>query len=779
MLVTSLAQQDKGFPWSPNPCPSITTSPPPQHVAAVTHGHGGMRRGTHMSSTHAGASSAQAPQGGTLADWILQEYEAAWQYWHGATDATGSTPADIAEAAAWTARRSSVSNASVGRVVAAGDAAGGGGGGGAAVAGGAAGGVGSPQQGGAAGGAAAAGGGGGAGGQAGAAAAAAGGAGAAQLSPHGFLASLAASPTATDPTVCAFGSEFGPLLTAHTSRDTSGRDSPLLGTFAQDLVAGPSGAGTAAGSSHSPSQGRGSGHSSWPESGGDLLGAPSSSGGLEGAGPFQEGIGGMAGAVRLSHMRRRSSEGGQGGGLTFQVGPPGLGLGRGSMGPRAGGGGAADAGAVTPVPWGMPLSHRSPGGAEAAGVGGLAQGSHARAGAAAPHDVGSWVEALVAAAETAVPEALRQAGSNRSAGSAGDAAQAHLMGRGSLTVETGHGSDGLAEGSLAGSAAGGGARAGGRPRRISSSDDLALALGLAGASFRGSRAASAAAAAAKAGLGDGVAAGPGARQQGSSPGLPLEEASPGGVVAHTKAAAGADSAAAAGSLHARGSSTGPSALAGLRGSTGAGSTGGTGGSTAAQPGSTFLLALPSSWQSPALLARSVVARFPSRRAEAKYLQWLAAKAGPSVARLPLALLGASCLALAHEVAALAGPGAGAGTAAAAASLDVHAMGSSHTGAGSGGSVTAPVSHHHAWLVAGSHAALAAPWLMLVLAQQVLSVAQQGVLQAEAVWVGVLVSRGPWVVEGPGPFVWVGRWAGLDWMRGTCLCTWGVGSVACS
>eukprot|EP00983_Pelagomonas_calceolata_P051676 1142516-Pelagomonas_calceolata.AAC.2 len=32
----------------------------------------------------------------------LQEYEAAWQYWHGAADVTGSTPADIAEAYAFT-----------------------------------------------------------------------------------------------------------------------------------------------------------------------------------------------------------------------------------------------------------------------------------------------------------------------------------------------------------------------------------------------------------------------------------------------------------------------------------------------------------------------------------------------------------------------------------------------------------------------------------------------------------------------------------------------------
>jgi hypothetical protein len=31
-----------------------------------------------------------------------QEYEAAWKYWHGAADATGSTPADIAEAYAFT-----------------------------------------------------------------------------------------------------------------------------------------------------------------------------------------------------------------------------------------------------------------------------------------------------------------------------------------------------------------------------------------------------------------------------------------------------------------------------------------------------------------------------------------------------------------------------------------------------------------------------------------------------------------------------------------------------
>ncbi|KAJ9521593.1 hypothetical protein QJQ45_008943 [Haematococcus lacustris] len=37
----------------------------------------------------------------TLADWILQEYEAAWQFWHGAADVTGSTPADVAEAHAW------------------------------------------------------------------------------------------------------------------------------------------------------------------------------------------------------------------------------------------------------------------------------------------------------------------------------------------------------------------------------------------------------------------------------------------------------------------------------------------------------------------------------------------------------------------------------------------------------------------------------------------------------------------------------------------------------
>jgi hypothetical protein len=60
------------------------------------------------SATDAGKAGegAGGEGGGTLADWILQEYEAAWQFWHGAADATGSTPADIAEAAAWQATAS-------------------------------------------------------------------------------------------------------------------------------------------------------------------------------------------------------------------------------------------------------------------------------------------------------------------------------------------------------------------------------------------------------------------------------------------------------------------------------------------------------------------------------------------------------------------------------------------------------------------------------------------------------------------------------------------------